>query len=84
MSTHARSSIYDYYLEINFLRRWIYGHSKCNRVTLPTGKFCMLFCRLLIFFFLLNLFEKFFQEHFVGPDLGPNCLQRLSADDTCR
>ena len=22
--------------------------------------------------------------HFVGPDLGPNCLQRLSADDTCR
>ena len=21
---------------------------------------------------------------FVGPDLGPNCLQRLSADDTCR
>ena len=23
-------------------------------------------------------------RHFVGPDLGPNCLQRLSADDTCR
>ena len=21
--------------------------------------------------------------HFVGPDLGPNCLQNLSADDTC-
>ena len=21
-------------------------------------------------------------RHFVGPDLGPNCLQRLSADDT--
>ena len=21
-------------------------------------------------------------QHFVGPDLGPNCLQRLSADDT--
>ena len=20
-------------------------------------------------------------EHFVGPDLGPNCLQRLSAED---
>ena len=20
-------------------------------------------------------------RHFVGPDLGPNCLQRLSADD---
>ena len=23
-------------------------------------------------------------QHFVGPDLGPNCLQRLSADDTNR
>ena len=23
-------------------------------------------------------------RHVVGPDLGPNCLQRLSADDTCR
>ena len=23
-------------------------------------------------------------RQFVGPDLGPNCLQRLSADDTCR
>ena len=23
-------------------------------------------------------------RHFVGPDLGPNCLQRLSEDDTCR
>ena len=22
--------------------------------------------------------------YFVGPDLGPNCLQRLSADDTSR
>ena len=22
--------------------------------------------------------------HFVGPDLGPNCLQRLSADDKSR
>ena len=22
--------------------------------------------------------------HFVGPDLGPNCLHRLSADDTSR
>ena len=21
-------------------------------------------------------------RHFVGPDLGPNCLQKLSADDT--
>ena len=23
-------------------------------------------------------------RHFVGPDLGPNCLQKLSADDTIR
>ena len=23
-------------------------------------------------------------RHFVGPYLGPNCLQRLSADGTCR
>ena len=23
-------------------------------------------------------------RHFVRPDLGPNCLQRLSADDTRR
>ena len=25
-----------------------------------------------------------YATHFVGPDLGPNCLQRLSADDTSR
>ena len=43
-------------------------------------------------------FKKFFHEHyqvsnpldpdqdlhFVGPDLGPNCLQRLSTDDKSR
>ena len=23
-------------------------------------------------------------RRFVGPDLGPNCLQRISADDTSR
>ena len=23
-------------------------------------------------------------QHHVGPDQGPNCLQRLSADDTSR
>ena len=23
-------------------------------------------------------------RHFVGPDLGPNCLQRISTDDTSR
>ena len=47
-------------------------------------------------FFQNQFFEKLFQEynqgvksfdpdqarHFVGLDLGPNCLQKLSADDT--
>ena len=45
-------------------------------------------------FFKLNFFEKFFLEYyrsdpdqvrqFVGPDLDPNPLQRLSADGTSR
>ena len=62
---------------------------------LPTEKFCFLLCRLLIFF-KINFFKTFFQKyhqivkhldpeqagHVVRPDLGPNCLQRLSADDT--
>ena len=53
---------------------------------------CMLF--FCVFFlssadiFQNQFFEKLFQntsdkslyQHFVGPDLGPNCLQRLSAD----
>ena len=54
----------------------------------------MLLCRLLNVF-KINFFEKFFPEynqsvsldpdqaqHFVRPDLGINCLQRLSADNT--
>ena len=61
--------------------------------SLPPGKFCMLFCRLLIFFkstFLKNSFRNTIRvsngldpdqvRHFVGPNLGPNCLQQLSAD----
>ena len=57
----------------------------------------MLISRLLIFF-KINFFEKFSHEHhqsvkqfgsrsgrhFVGPGLGPNCLQKVSADDTRR
>ena len=50
-------------------------------------------------FFKINFFEKFLQEYhqrvsnslipdqarsFVRPDLGSNCLQRLSAYDTSR
>ena len=56
----------------------------------------MLFWHLLIFF--QNDFEKILSgipsvsnsldpgqaRHYVGPDLGPNCLQRLSTDDTSR
>ena len=54
--------------------------------SLPTG---CLFCYLLIFF-KINFFEISSESNsldpdqarrFVGPDLGPNCLQRLSADD---
>ena len=54
----------------------------------------MLFCRLLIFFKLTFLKISFRNtvkvsngldpdqdQHFVGPDLGPNCLQRLSAEE---
>ena len=55
----------------------------------------MLFCRLLIlfqsFFFLINSFRNIISVanslepvqtlHNVGPDLGPNCLQTLPADD---
>ena len=49
------------------------------------------------FFFLSKLFHKNFTgipsvsnsldpdqaRHFVGPDISPNCLQRLSADNKC-
>ena len=50
-------------------------------------------------FFKINFFKKILSEipsecqtvldpdqalQFVGPDLGPNCLPRLSADDTGR
>ena len=47
----------------------------------------------LLTFFKIIVFKPFFQEHYqsvkqfgsVGPDLGPNCLQRLLADDkSCR
>ena len=48
-----------------------------------------------LMFFKINFFKTFYQEyhqsvkqlesrHFVGPDLGPNYLQRLSADNTSR
>ena len=58
----------------------------------------LLFCCLLIFF-KINFFENSFRKpsvsnslhiamsnslHLVRPDLGSNCLQRLTADDTSR
>ena len=32
----------------------------------------------------VNILDPDQARHSVGLDLGPNCLQRLSADDTCR
>ena len=32
----------------------------------------------------MNSLDSDQARHFVGPDLGPNCLRRLSADDTSR
>ena len=56
------------------------------------------FYRLLIFFSKSSFSKNYFRNtirvsnsldpdqarHFVGPDLGPNCLQRLSADNTSK
>ena len=61
------------------------------------GNFACFFCRLQIFL-KLTFSKKYFRntirvlnsldadqaQHFAGPDLGPNCLQRLSADDKSR
>ena len=57
---------------------------------------CMVFCRLTIFSksnFTKNSCKNTTRvskgldqdqaRRFVGPDLGPNCLQKLSTDDTC-
>ena len=65
--------------------------------SLPLGHFFMLFYSLLIFFkstFLKNYFRNTIRvsnsvdpdmaRRFVGPDFGPNCLQKLSVDDTRR
>ena len=52
-----------------------------NLTLLSPAKFFRLFCHLI--YFKINFFKKFFQEYHlsVGPDLGPNCLQMLSADN---
>ena len=66
----------------------------CPAPSRNPGKFFPLFCCLLIFFqkqpFLKNSFrirvsnslDPDQAQCFVGPDLAPNGLQRLSADDT--
>ena len=64
-----------------------YVHLVLN--SLPTGTFFMIFCRLLIFFskstFLKNSFRNTIRvSNSLNLGLGPNCLQRLSADDTSR
>ena len=65
---------------------------------MPAGKFYIPYYRLLIFFKINFYGKNYFRHtikdshsldpdqarHSVGPDLGLNCLQRLSADDTCR
>ena len=65
---------------------------------LSVGEFCMLVCRLQTYFSKLTFSKNYFRitirvsnsldpdqaQHVVGPDLGPNCLQKLSADDTSR
>ena len=64
--------------------------------SLPPAKLFMLFCCLLIFFkiiFSKNYFRNTIwvsskdpdqARHFVGPDMRPNCLQKLSRADTGR
>ena len=62
------------------------------------GKICIKFCRLLIFFFKIDVFKNTFMNTMavsnsldqdqarlnVMPDLCPNCLQRSSAEDSSR
>ena len=58
--------------------------------SLPTGNFFMLFCRLLFFFKIKsnirvsNSMDTDQARHFVGPDLGHKCLQKLKTDNTSR
>ena len=66
--------------------------------SLPPWKFFMLFLSSADFFSKSTFSKNFFRNticvairldpdqarHYVRPDLGPNCLQKLSADDTRR
>ena len=60
-------------------------------LTLHDVYFSCFYCCLL--FLEINFFKNFFQKHYqsvkivwtkIDPDLGPNCLQKLSADDNGR
>ena len=69
----------------------------CKHNFCTLGNFAC-FLSSLDFFLKINFFKKSFRntirvsnsldpdqdQNFVGPDLGPNCLQRLSADDKSR
>ena len=60
-----------------------YTYNACQNVTV--GKIILPFvykCHLLITF--ANGVDTDQARHFVGPDLSPNCLQRLLADGTSR
>ena len=73
--------------------------SKLNRQNLHILQYAGYFCTFLSSadFFRINIFKNSFRNtikvsnslnqeqarHFVGPDVGPNCPQRTSADDTC-
>ena len=75
-----------HFLEENTL--WL-KPERCSALCM-LGKFSCFPCRLLTFFSKLTFSKNVYdtnssgpdQDRFsVDPDLGPNCLQRLSADD---
>ena len=89
-------SLYDFWMSNSV--HCPHQHSVNNYFnSLPPGKFFMLFL-LSADFFKINFFKNSFRNtvsvsnrldqdqsrRFVGPDLGPICLQKLSADDTSR
>ena len=95
-SCHRRSGNYQQALETyKFIHKKFPDNVECKyALTLSMlGNFSCFCCRLLTFF-KINFFKISFREtirvpnsldlnqdrHCVGPDLGPNCLQRLSAD----
>ena len=65
---------------------WVQTVCKCYQQTTLAGKELKARERCIFWFvFLLRSLEHLDQARcFVWPDLGPNCLQRLSADDTSR